>query len=82
MSAPHYQPAWLAATTVASPGRSLSRGLRLIVKRLLRLALENECTASPESARGILIAILDGADRDAPRLYTPGRVKPLGKSLV
>jgi len=71
------------ARTLAAPRPEIDReALTAARVTLLAATLENECTASPESARGILIAILDGADRDAPRLYTPGRVKPLGKSLV
>jgi hypothetical protein len=38
MLAPHYQPAWLAATSGAPPGRLLRRSLKLLLKRFLRLA--------------------------------------------
>jgi hypothetical protein len=38
MLAPHYEPACLAATSGPSPGRSLRRSLKLLLKRFFRLA--------------------------------------------
>jgi hypothetical protein len=38
----------------------------------LAVSRPDESWAICESARGILPAILDGADQDAPRLYAPG----------